>query len=155
MSQRRIVVLEQAVIRAARGMNVDELRCDDQTSLGPIFDAVEALDAYLNPDLDGPGAVGRNSPETSTAAAAWVAPRLGSLRRLVLDEVRSVQFFQSKGLTDDELETRLKKSHQSLSSAVNSLVAKGWLRDSGFRRLTRSGREAIVWELTDAARAQR
>jgi hypothetical protein len=40
-----------------------------------------------------------------------------------------------------------------VSSARNWLVDAGWLRDSSHRRMTRNGRDAIVWELTDAARA--
>jgi hypothetical protein len=46
----------------------------------------------------------------------------------------------------------LRRSHQSVSSAVNYAEAHGWIRDSGERRNTQFGRKAIVWVPTDKAR---
>jgi hypothetical protein len=56
--------------------------------------------------------------------------------------------------TDDELEQRSGNSHQTISSARNWLVEAGWVQDSGKRRNTRSGRQAVVWELTPAGQRQ-
>lgn len=49
------------------------------------------------------------------------------------------------GTTCDELEISLGMIHQSCSARVNELMNSGWIFDSGFRRKTRNGRNAIVW----------
>ena len=56
----------------------------------------------------------------------------------------------SNGFTCDELETKLDRSHQSMSSAIRGGVKQGLITDSGFRRKTRSGRQAIVWQAVDS-----
>ncbi len=38
--------------------------------------------------------------------------------------------------------------HQTVGARVRGLVLKGIVRDSGKTRLTRSGRKAVVWEVT-------
>ena len=69
-------------------------------------------------------------------------PRVGSTRRAVYDHVASRGIL---GATDDEVETALGLAHQTASARRNGLVADGWLLDSGRRRPTRSGADAIVW----------
>jgi hypothetical protein len=110
-----------------------------------------ALRGHLEQINDDPGAFVPGSP-TSEAAARSLAP--GTIRRRVLDEIRSahgamVDGAFVRGLTDDELERRLVRSHQTVSSARNWLVHAGWLCDSGFTRKTRSNRDAVVWTLTN------
>jgi hypothetical protein len=58
------------------------------------------------------------------------------------------------GFTDAQLEFRLNKSHQTVSSARNWLVEAGWVVDSGMRRKTLSGRKATVWMLSPAGHAR-
>ena len=58
------------------------------------------------------------------------------------------------GVTCDDLERTLgsyghSAPHQSISSAVNWAEKTGWIRDSGYTRETRQGRQAIVYEPTD------
>jgi hypothetical protein len=57
----------------------------------------------------------------------------------------------SGGMTCDEVEHQLNRTHQSISARVNQLRDTGWIVDSGTRRNTRSGRKAIVWTPTVAA----
>jgi len=55
------------------------------------------------------------------------------------------------GFTDEELVEGLvpgSVSPSGVRTRRNELVRGGWLRDSGYRRRTRSGREAIIWTLT-------
>jgi hypothetical protein len=47
--------------------------------------------------------------------------------------------------TCDEAELLLGAKHQSVSATIRCLVKEGQLEDTGERRLTRSGRNAIVW----------
>lgn len=60
----------------------------------------------------------------------------------------------TQAMTCDQLETALGGTHQSVSAAVNKLAKNGLLKDSSYRDLTRSGRPAILWELTPLAIAQ-
>lgn len=80
--------------------------------------------------------------KTSFEAAVSIRPHLQEL------EARVLNFIQSRGdfgATCDEAEVRLKLSHQSTSARVRGLFLKGEIQDSKRRRLTRSGRKAIVW----------
>ena len=54
--------------------------------------------------------------------------------------------------TSDELEYRLGKSHQSVSSALNRLMKKGLIKKSGMTKETRSGSKANLWELTETGK---
>lgn len=82
------------------------------------------------------------APETSRRAAVVAMMREGSLRKTMF---HLFQIRGERGYTDDELEIELGKSHQSVSACRNGLVADGLVRDSGARRVTRYGNEAIVW----------
>lgn len=79
-----------------------------------------------------------------TSGQAWdsVLPHLGPVDGRILSMVRSMG-----GATTDELEWELNLRHQTASAQVRHLTEAGWLEDSGERRLTRSGRAAIVWRL--------
>lgn len=77
------------------------------------------------------------------AANSFDAVVVRSDERRVLDLIGHHEV----GMTDDELEVISGMSHQTVSARRNGLVRKGLVRDSGFRRATRSGRQAIVWVL--------
>lgn len=49
------------------------------------------------------------------------------------------------GRTCDEIEIALNMRHQTISSRITHLTKIGAIVDSGARRPTRSGRNAIVW----------
>lgn len=86
--------------------------------------------------------------DTSAEAAASLANIAGDALK-VFDTI-----FLGGGLTCDQVEVKLNRSHQSISARVNDLMSKGWIMDSGLRRLTRSGRKATVWRPTPAALEQ-
>lgn len=90
--------------------------------------------------------VGFGHPETSHVAAAKVKPRSGLVRRDVYDEIARRG---ATGATDDEIETALGRSHQSVSGARNTLFNDDLIRDSGARRKTRYSNDAIAWVVTD------
>lgn len=78
---------------------------------------------------------------TSKAAALAALPDLGRLEGLVLACIVNA----SDGMTDDEIEVALGRSHQSASARRRGLVQKKLVADSGRTRPTRSGRHAVVW----------
>lgn len=70
---------------------------------------------------------------------------------------RVFQFILSRGLSGATLE----EIHLTLGIPENTarprrkeLEAKGWVIDSGRRRTTRAGRDAIVWIIPDAIAAR-
>ena len=86
--------------------------------------------------------VRKDAPETSKAIVDKI--RTGSLQDRLLTQFR----WSALGWTDDELEQRTGRSHQSVSATRNTLMRKGYVVDSGNRRKTRSGNDAIVWVWT-------
>jgi hypothetical protein len=88
----------------------------------------------------------RQPAETSRAAALAVLPRSGTQRHLVLVSLHL------RSMTDDEL-VQIPGTGTKAGVRRQELVAGGWVEDSGDRRETRSGCDAIVWQLTERARA--
>lgn len=85
---------------------------------------------------------GRSHPETSHRAAERALPRSGTQRRRVLDLLREVW---PGGLTDEEIRHRLDLAVGYGLARRNELVSDGWAEDSGDRRETEAGAQAIVW----------
>lgn len=90
--------------------------------------------------------VGHAHPETAKAAAASVLPRSGTIRRAVFGVIAKAG---TRGATDDEIERELGRTHQTVSGARNTLTRDDLVRDSGLRRKTRQGHDAIAWVLSD------
>lgn len=68
------------------------------------------------------------------------------------DYRRKVYAFISNnmGATCEEVELGLSMRHETTSGFIRFLTQDGYLKDSGTRRQTRSGRSAIVWIPTQA-----
>lgn len=89
--------------------------------------------------------------ETSQQAAESIMPSANTLRRLVLDAIRS----SPVGLSCDEAEALLNLSHQTVSARICELHRHphhgGWIEPmvtpngKPVRRPTRSGRNATVY----------
>jgi hypothetical protein len=107
----------------------------------------------LGLDTTSQPAFSNNSTDTSAEAGASMVTHVGKLARQCFDEIASVYRNDGVGMTVDALEQVLNRSHQSVSARVNELRNKGWLTDSGVRRKTRSGRAAIVWTVSEQAKA--
>lgn len=86
------------------------------------------------------GATSNNAPDTSGQAAASL-DNVSGLARTCFDEI-----VLAGGLTTYQLTQVLGREHQTISARVNDLMKKGWIVDSGQRRKTGSGRNAIVWK---------
>lgn len=91
---------------------------------------------------------------TSRQAAVKVFPRTGTQRRRILNYLEAGwDGATTTGATDEELQRALRMSGNSVRPRRGELVAGGWVKDSGRTRATEAGDDAIVWVVTDAARA--
>jgi hypothetical protein len=89
--------------------------------------------------------------ETSEAAALSKAGTADT------DEDRVQAYIRTRGVegaTDDEIEAKLGMLHQNASARRRTLVLRGYVRDSGLRRATRSRRKAVVWIAVDGLPVQ-
>lgn len=152
MGRKQLAAAEAAVIRAARDVVAGwDLGATWSWSrrYKDLREAVAALDAVPLPNPEaGHGRWVEGSPETSRNAAL-VRPK-GTRWAIVLQ--LSLASREQRGLTDEELERRLKAKHTTVSAARNHLVGVGWVQDSGYRRNGSAGRPAVVWRLTRAGR---
>jgi len=91
--------------------------------------------------------VNQSSGYKQTSFQAWESSINTSynLKKMILELLSELE----DGATDEELERILgtEKSRSARPTRYN-LRNKGLVRDSGRRRATESGREAIVWEIT-------
>ncbi len=81
-------------------------------------------------------------PETSRAAAEAVKPDAARLRQAVL---RYIQSRGPAGATDQEIQAALGLAGDTQRPRRWELQKADLIHDSGQRRKTSSGREAIVW----------
>jgi hypothetical protein len=80
--------------------------------------------------------------DTSREAAASIAATLGFLEDVVYGAIKRAG---ARGVTCDEVEVREALAHQTASARIRGLYLKGLVVESGKKRKTRSGRNAIVW----------
>lgn len=78
--------------------------------------------------------------ETSIQARESIIERLLPLKAQILVLIK-----RKNGLTCYELEKMLNLPHQTASARINDLIKENRIIDSGLRRKTQSGRNAIVW----------
>ena len=97
----------------------------------------------LRPDPEHLGtSTGKKHPETSHKAATRALLRSGTQRKTVLDLLKSAY---PDGYIDEEMVQILGMNPNSQRPRRVELVEDGWTIDSGLRRLTSYGEEAIVW----------
>jgi len=85
--------------------------------------------------------VHHDAQHTSIRAAIRVLPKTGSHRMRVYESLCL------HNATDEELETLLNMSGNSIRPTRGSLVKDGLVKATGFTRLTRSGNDAMVWQV--------
>lgn len=94
---------------------------------------------------DADGLVRSDAPETARAAARLVRRNTGTWRARVFAYILAAG---QDGATDYEIETSLGGRPSTTRARRIELVQEGWVVDSGKRRKTVSGAEAIVWIAT-------
>jgi Mn-dependent DtxR family transcriptional regulator len=87
-----------------------------------------------------------NYQETSRQAFISFSEVSGFLDRAILETLQDFP----EGLTCQDIEKHIKRSHQAVSGNLRHLVEKGYVIPSGNFGLTESGRKAIVWVLKKA-----
>lgn len=92
----------------------------------------------------GEGIQGAKVIQRTTSRDAYQSVDVTHLRGKVLAMLKRLQ-----GATCDEAQTLLGLTHQSCSPCFTWLSKDGQIYDSGQRRVTRSGRKAIVWRVSD------
>lgn len=148
------VAAEQAIIDAAYRWLAGVQQLSDGTYWKAVSDLEAAIVAHqaLGLDATSQPIIGNNTTDTSAAAGASLRGLTGYLAQRVNDEIFVTYKRGAVGLTCDQVEIALHGSHQSMSARVNELRDKGWIVDSGTKRKTRSGRLAIVWTPSQAAK---
>jgi predicted transcriptional regulator len=85
--------------------------------------------------------------ETSREAWERITPVSAHLDRQILATL------SARPRTDQEIEAAIERDHQAVSGNRCHLVERGLVEPSGEFGQTRSGRRAIIWRLTQLARA--
>lgn len=132
------------IIEVANGTGRDS---EYPSYMGPIVAGMIASAIIAaQGDEDAVFHVRKDAPDTSKAIVDKI--RSGSLQAEMLDAFMN-KYAAFGGATDDELERFLGRSHQSVSGCRNALVRKGYVYDTGHRRMNSHGNMAIVWYYTD------
>lgn len=101
-----------------------------------------------------PGRAHVGAKDTEHNAAVANQPRIGSQRAKVLDEYRRRGAY---GATDYEMNETLVPGRRSVSAGTRraELIRDGWpIKDTGRRRPTDTGTQAIVWAFDEGALMQ-
>lgn len=111
----------------------------------------DQLSFLSDPDVPKIGKFQRpgDAAETQRLAALLAYPSTGTWRRRVLN---AIAFAGEQGRTDEELQNQLNLNPSTQRPRRVELVEGGWVEDSERRRRTKSGRDAVVWIATEAAR---
>lgn len=91
------------------------------------------------------------APVTQRKAAILVYPRSGTYRIGVL---RAIAKADAHGATDEELYQATGWDENTVRPRRNELMNDGWVEDSGRTRRTPSGKDAVVWVLTEQGHKQ-
>lgn len=97
------------------------------------------------------GRWGRGAPSTSRSAALRNYPRSGTQRGRIL---RFIERRPNLGATVDDIEAASGLPHQTASARMNELMRGGWIVDSGHKRRTRNGGDAVVWKAANACQCE-
>jgi hypothetical protein len=118
-----------------------EIETDDLFVADAIAECIQILEM---PKKGGVLPPHQSHSDTSRASAIAEAPTFGMKARTVL-----VGFAHSmSGLTDEEGQERLQMEGNSYRPCRVTLMDQGLIYDTGFRRKTRAGRPAVVWDMT-------
>lgn len=139
---------EQKVLDVARTLVYDQWKTYPGYGLErELIEAVQDLEA-LGLELPGDARSSARHPLTSDQAALWMRGA-----RAKSAAARIVRLIHRGGpMTVDEMQVNLGMKHQTCSPRVTELRNSGWLVDSGVKRKTSSGEQAISWALSGRAR---
>lgn len=123
------------------GYRLDEVLVREGMRTHPNCD--KGLEPPSRPSIDrNTSPVTHAKQATSRAAGRATLPNSGTQRRMVYDLMVTKG---ELGMCDHEIEKELGFRIPSVCAARNSLMNDGWVYDSGRRRKTPQGHDAIVW----------
>lgn len=85
--------------------------------------------------------------ETSQAAAESIKGKIGPLHARILRYLTNLRLVVDIGATDEEMQRALSMPPNTQRPRRRELQLMGRIVDSGIRRPTSSGRDAVVWKL--------
>ena len=143
-----------AVLNAGDPIPSDEVEQDWRHALpaadtppgGDVPPVVPEQPSLLDENRPGKAQRDGDAAETQRLAALRVMPHTGTARRRVLD---AILVATRDGMTDEELQDVLAMNPSTQRPRRVELVEGGWIEDSGRRRPTRSGMDAVVWQATE------
>ena len=114
-----------------------------------VADAIKTCIALCNQGLM-PGMLPPHQwhSDTSTEAAEAIAPKFGPMTQSVLILLAR----HGNGLTDEQAQGLMGLEGNSYRPCRVTLAEKGFVRDTGERRLPSHRRKAAVWAITDLGR---
>jgi hypothetical protein len=111
----------------------------------PLPDPAEnRIGKFSDPDASG-------APVTQRKAAIGVYPSTGTKRNGVLTAIVRAG---DRGMTDEDLYEATGWDENTVRPRRNELMNDGWIEDSNRTRRTPSGRDAVVWVLTEEGQRQ-
>ena len=112
-----------------------------------VADAIKTCIALCESGLV-PGALPphQHHSDTSREAAAAIAPKFGRMTNAVLTLIARY----ADGLTDEEGQSLMRLEGNSYRPCRVTLANKGYVIDTGVRRLTAHRKKAAVWAITSA-----
>lgn len=136
--------MSKKALRAVRERLIT-IRSDDLFVADMVRMCIVICDKALHPGMLPPH---QAHSDTSTEAALAIAPKFGPM-------VNSVLIFLSqhgRGLTDEQAQGLMGMEGNSYRPCRVTLADKGYVWDTGERRLTSRRRRAAVWAVTDRGR---
>lgn len=103
-----------------------------------------------DPASNSRGLVHEHSTDTERAAAALVLPRTGTGRLRVLTIIAE----SVEPLTDYDISELTGLRLYTAAPRRGELLRSGWIEDSGLRRPTDTGTNAIAWRLSERGREE-
>lgn len=118
-----------------------------------VADSIKLCIELLEADLSRRTGKGNLPPhqmhsDTSRAAAEAVAPKFGTMLRIVLEYLALHSHGLTHGLTDEEGQQISSMPGNSYRPSRVTLMDRGFVVDSGKRRKTHQRKDAVVWSIT-------
>lgn len=133
--------MTKKALRAVRERLIG-IRTDDPFVADMVGMCIVICDDALRPGYLPPH---QSHSDTSSEAALAIAPKFGPMTLKVL----TLLFQHPVGLTDEEAQRLMDMEGNSYRPCRVTLADKGYVWDTGRRRLTSRRRRAAVWAITD------
>lgn len=134
--------MSKKILRMVRD-ELESIRTNDIFVAEAIKQCITLCNAGLVPGLLPPH---QHHSDTSREAAAAIAPKFGRMTQAVLGLIAR----NGDGLTDEEGQSLLRLEGNSYRPCRVTLADKGFVRDTGQRRMTAHRKKAVVWAITEA-----